>query len=300
MSIEATGPSSFSPSPSKEEAIFDEGLISDDMYLIEHFSTYQTVSSQRIIERLFPTGFQKDQMYLPRTFERVKEHPAYHCWKDLLHEDKTNEMLLEAFHLDRGVCYGQVMFIMDCVKEEPGISSKELIAKIKWEEVFYSQMIHIIYSDLARARYDLGPYYLDQVAAAKGDYEDSAVKAAKNRRDRCQEMVTRMKAEQLKAPSIESIKFLAFETPVGDYGLVLKRISREAPVLGAICIRPDNPGPSDFAHVVFFQAFSGIFRMYDPNFGMFEYPDFETLTIGLKLFANHARINPHLVHFSLY
>ena len=109
-----------------------------------------------------------------------------------------------------------------------------------------------------------------------------------------------MKAEQLKAPSIESIKFLAFETPVGDYGLVLKRISREAPVLGAICIRPDNPGPSDFAQVVFFQAFSGIFRMYDPNFGMFEYPDFETLTIGLKLFANHARIKPHLVHFSLY
>jgi hypothetical protein len=287
------------PSPFTEDAVFDERLISDDMYLIDHFSNYQTVSSQRNCESLFPLGFQKDQTYLPRAFEKVKEHPAYNYWKDLLHEGKTNEILLEVFQLDKGTCYGQVMFIVDCIKEKPDISSKELIDRIKWEEVFYSQMIHGIYSDLVKARGFLGSIYLDQVSAAKGDYEDRAVKAAKNRRDGCDETLSRMQRE-IKAPSIESITFLAKETPVGQYGLELGKISGETSALGTIYIRPYNPNSSDAHHVIFFQAYAGIFRMYDPNYGMFEYPDFKTLTVGLKLFVNRTRIKPQVVNFSLY
>ena len=95
MSIAATGPSSYAPPPSTEESVFDESLISDDMYLIDHLSTYQTVSSQRNCESLFPLGFQKDQTYLPRAFEKVKEHPAYDYWIDFIEREGMSRVKKE-------------------------------------------------------------------------------------------------------------------------------------------------------------------------------------------------------------
>jgi hypothetical protein len=292
------GPSFFSPTLPLEEAVFDESLISDDMYKLDHLD-YQKISSKKVMEELFPAGFNKDPIHFPHAFERIKQHPAYHFWKELLHPDKTDEMILAEFNLDLGTCHGQTMFMIDCIKSEPGIPSRDLIGRINWQEVFYSQMIDHISADSQRARGELGRVYLDQVQAAGFDYENSAVKASKQRRERCDEILSVLIKKE-KAPVIESTQFLALETSVAQYGLELKKISKDAPALGTIRIRPYHPESSVAAHVIFFQAFPGIFRMYDPNFGMFEYPDFNTLMIGLKIFANHSRDNPQLVKFRLY
>jgi len=299
MSITSIGHSIFSLPPFEGEPIFDERLICDDMYKLDHLD-YLKISSKKMMRELFPTGFSKDKIHLPQAFERIKEHPAYHYWKELRHKDKTDEMLLEEFVLDGGTCYGQTLFIIDCIKAEPTISSEALVEKINWQIVFYTQMMHHIGNDLMKAREDLGVNYLDQVAQAKMDYENSAVIASKEKRDRCNDILSLIRRDR-RTPSIESSAFLALESPISGYESELKRISLESPSLGTIHIKPHRSESSDFAHVIFFQAFPGIFRMYDPNYGVFEYPDLKTLMIGLKIFANHdSGSRTHVVKFQLY